>query len=81
MKLAYGYRALSILILIKNAPFFFKTILFDGFFGKCRLKILFRDDIERFPYFLGYALPTPSLGYRFLLFKYISITHLWTILI
>ena len=52
------------------------TTIFDGYFGKYRLNVLFSDDIGRWHYFLEYALPTPPLVYCFLVLKYISIIHL-----
>ena len=69
MKLASGYRTLSVVILMKNALFFFKTIIFDEYFGKYILNMLFCDNIGRWLYFLEYALPTPLLGYCFIVFK------------
>ena len=59
--------------LMKNAPFFFKTLIFNRCFGKYRLNVPFLDKIGGFLYFLEYALPTPPLRYCFLLFKVLSI--------
>ena len=38
----------------------------------------FSYNIGRYLYFVEYALPTPPLGYCFVVFKYVSIIHLWT---
>ena len=73
------YRTLSIVILMKNAPFFFKTFICNQCFGKYRLRVLFCDDIGHCLCFLEHFLPTPPLGYCFLVFKYISVIHLCTI--
>ena len=48
--------------LIKNATFFFKTLIFDEYFGKYRFNMLSCDHIEHCFYFLEYVLPTPPLG-------------------
>ena len=39
----------------------------------------FSDNIGRYLYFLEFALPTPSLGYCFEVFKYVIIINLWTL--
>ena len=64
---------------MKNAPFFFKTFICNQCFGKYRLRVLFCDDIGHCLCFLEHFLPTPPLGYCFLVFKYISVIHLCTI--
>ena len=38
----------------------------------------FSYNIGRYLYFVEYALPIPPLGYCFVVFKYVSIIHLWT---
>ena len=81
MKLASGYRTLSIVVLMKNAQFFYKILIADGCFGKYRLNMPFCNDIGCCFYFLEYALQTPPLGHCFLVFKYISIILLWKIFI
>ena len=68
-KLASGYRTLSMKILMKNVPFFFKTHIFDGCFGKYRLNMTSCDNIGR----CLYVLPTRPVGQSFLVFKYKSI--------
>ena len=55
-------------------------LILDGYLGKYRSNAPFCDDIRHSLYFLEYVLPTTQLRYYFLLFKYISIIHLWTIL-
>ena len=62
-------------------PFFFKTLIFDGCFGKYRLHLPFFDNIGNCLYILEYSLRTPPLGYCFLVFKYISIFRLCSIFI
>ena len=52
---------LSIVILMKNMLFFFKTLIFDGCFEKYRLNVPFCDDIRRCLYFLEYALPNSTI--------------------
>ena len=54
-------------MLMKNAPFFFKIPIFDECYEKYILNVSFLDDIGCFLYFLKYALPTPPVGYYFLL--------------
>ena len=63
-------------ILMKNAPFFFKTLTFDACLAKYRFYMPFPDNIRHCLYFLEYALPTPPLGYCFVGLKYLSIIHL-----
>ena len=74
-----GYRV-SVVILMKHAPFFFKIFIFDGCFWKYKVNVLICDNIGRCLYFLEHALPTSPLGYYFPVFKYISIIHLWIFL-
>ena len=74
-----GYRV-SVVILMKHAPFFFKIFIFDGFFWKYKVNVPICDNIGRCLYFLEHALPTSPLGYCFPVFKYISIIHLWIFL-
>ena len=55
MNLATGYQTLSNIISIKNARFFFETLVFDGCFGKYILNVPFWYN-RRCVYFLEYAL-------------------------
>ena len=78
-RLRSGYRV-SVVILMKHAPFFFKIFIFDGCFWKYKVNVPICDNIGRCLYFLEHALPTSPLGYCFPVFKYISIIHLWIFL-
>ena len=40
-KISVGYRTLNIVMLMTNAPLFFKAFIFDGCSGKYRLNVPF----------------------------------------
>ena len=55
LKLASCYRTLPVILIMKNAPLFFKTIIFK-FLETTELNMPFSEVIRRYLYFLEYAL-------------------------